>query len=98
MRYTAPPRWFRRGESVLRRVQWAGLVVLVFAVAPWAATASQQGVIVSKKWQAMDACAKHAQTTFPDFTPEANAKREALLQACLAGQNLPPREQLSPRQ
>ena len=76
----------------------AMLVGIVFAGAPAAAIASQQGVIVNKKWQVMDLCTKNAQKTFPDFTPEASAQREALLQACLAGQNLPPREPMPPRQ
>ena len=34
---------------------------------------------------------QQAQIAFPDFTPEANAKREARLKDCLAAQNLPPR-------
>jgi hypothetical protein len=59
------------------------------------AWASQQGVIVLRNWKAMDSCTQKAHTAFPDYTAEANAKRDAALQACLAGQNLPPREPLS---
>lgn len=67
-----------------------GLAVLVLA--PAAAGASQQGVVAMKKWKAMDLCATQAQAAFPDFTAEANARREAMLKECLAAQNLPPRE------
>ena len=56
------------------------------------AHATQQGIVVEQKWKAMDKCTKVAQTAFPDFTPEANAKRDAKLKECLAGQNLPPRQ------
>ena len=61
-----------------------------------AAQASQPGVQTLKNWRAMDLCAKQAQAAFPDFTPEANAQREARLKECLAGQNLPPREPAGP--
>jgi hypothetical protein len=56
-----------------------------------AAQASQQGIVTLQKWKASDLCAKKAQQAFPDFTPEANAKREAQLKACLEQQALPPR-------
>lgn len=67
---------------------------LALALAP-AAHASQQGVIVLKKWKQMDVCTQKAQEAFPDHTSEGNAKREAKLRECLAGQNLPPREPLA---
>ena len=73
----------------------AFLAILVLA--PAAALASQQGVTVLQKWKMSDKCTQQAQAAFPDFTPEANAKREAKLQECLAGQNLPPR-QVAPQQ
>jgi hypothetical protein len=53
---------------------------------------SGQGLAAMQKWKAMDKCAIEAQHAFPDFTTEANAKRDAKLKECLAGQNLPPRE------
>jgi len=58
-----------------------------------AATAqgSQQGIQVIKNWKSADNCAKKAQQAFPDFTPEANAKRDAQLKLCLQQGNLPPR-------
>jgi len=70
-------------------------LILILGLAPAAAMASQQGVVATKNWQTMDRCAKEAQTAFPDFTAESNAKREAKEKDCLAGQNLPPREPLS---
>ena len=42
------------------------------------------------------ACAKQAQTAFPDFSADANAKREARLKDCLNANNLPPREPAAP--
>ena len=68
----------------------AALFALVLL--PAAALASQQGVVVVQKWKLSDKCAQQAQAAFPDFTPEANAKRDAKLKECLAGNNLPPRE------
>lgn len=75
------------------------LTIALFAVAfAPAALASQPGIVAMKNWKTMDHCAQQAQMAFPDFTAESNAKRDAQLKACLAGQNLPPREPLSPPQ
>ncbi len=70
--------------------------LLVLALAPASARASQQGIVVTKNWKVMDQCAKEAQTAFPDFTEESNAKRAAKEKECLAGKNLPPREPSAP--
>ena len=84
-RYT-PPRCRRcRFGTPMHRIA-AALVALLLI--PAAALASQQGVVVVQKWKMSDKCTQQAQAAFPDFTPEANAKREANL----AAQNLPPRE------
>jgi len=66
--------------------------LLALLLIPAAASASQQGVVVVQKWKMADKCTAQAQAAFPDYTPEANAKREAKLKECLNGQNLPPRE------
>jgi hypothetical protein len=71
--------------------------LLALLLIPAAASASQQGVVVVQRWKMADKCTQAAQAAFPDFTPEANAKREAKLKECLNGQNLPPRE-LPPHQ
>jgi hypothetical protein len=55
------------------------------------AQATQQGVVVLKRWQAEDICTKTAQKAFPEFTAESNAKRDKALQDCIANQQLPPR-------
>jgi hypothetical protein len=68
------------------------VLLFAFVLLPAAALASQQGVVVVQKWKLSDKCAQQAQAAFPDFTPEANAKRDAKLKECLAGNNLPPRE------
>ncbi len=60
------------------------------------AQATGQGTMALQKWKTMDVCAKQAQTAFPDFSPEANTKREAKLKDCLNFNNLPPREPASP--
>lgn len=65
---------------------------LILALGALPAAASQQGVIAMKNWKSMDLCAKQAQAAFPDFTAEANAKRDAKMKDCLEGKNLPPRE------
>ncbi len=69
-------------------------LVFLVALAP-AALASQQGVLVTNNWKAMDRCAKQAQAAFPDFTAEANAKRDAKLKECLGAADLPPRAPLT---
>jgi hypothetical protein len=68
------------------------IVALALTLACSPAMATQQGVIAMKNWKIMDQCAKAAQTAFPDFTAESNAKRDAKEKECLEGKNLPPRE------
>jgi len=68
------------------------MALLILALVPGAALASQQGMTVTKNWRAMDQCARDAQAAFPDFTEEANAKRAAKEKECLEGKNLPPRQ------
>ena len=81
----------------MNRVGIACLILVpLVALAP--ARASQQGVVAMKNWKTMDLCSKEAQTAFPDFTADAQAKRDAKLKECLAGKNLPPREPLAPGQ
>jgi hypothetical protein len=55
------------------------------------AAATQQGVAAMAKWKTMDICAKQAQAAFPDFTADAESKRDAMLKQCLESNNLPPR-------
>jgi hypothetical protein len=74
------------------------IALLILALGPAAAQATQQGVLVMKNWRTMDQCAKEAQAAFPDFTAESNAKRDAKEKECLAGRNLPPREPHAPGQ
>jgi hypothetical protein len=56
-----------------------------------AVQASSPGNQTMKNFKQMDRCAKEAQQAFPDFTTEAQAKRDAKLKECLASRNLPPR-------
>jgi hypothetical protein len=58
--------------------------------------ADAQGNAVMQKWKASDKCARQAQAAFPDFTPDANARRDARLRECLEGGRLPPRELSTP--
>jgi hypothetical protein len=70
----------------------------VFVLIAGSAHATGQGTTAIQKWKTADACAKQAQTAFPDFTPDANAKRDAKLKDCLNANNLPPREPAAPAQ
>lgn len=72
------------------------LTLLVLILAPAAAWASQQGIVVTKNWKTMDKCAQEAHAAFPDHTAESNEKRAAKEKECLAGKNLPPREVPAP--
>jgi hypothetical protein len=75
------------------------ILALLLVFAPGAAQAiSQQGVGVMRNWKTGDTCAKQAQSAFPDFTPEANAKRDAKLKECLETNHLAPREPGTPGQ
>ena len=58
--------------------------------------ASQQGQVVLNNWKAADKCAKQAQAAYPDYSAEANAKRDAKLKDCLNAGNLTPRQPLAP--
>ena len=69
----------------------AAALVLLCLIASAAAQASQPGNQTLKNFKVMDQCAKEAQQAFPDFTTEAQAKRDAKLKECLASKNLPPR-------
>ena len=72
------------------------ILALLLALAPGAARATQQGVVVTQKWKTMDVCAKQAQTAFPDYSADSQAKRDAKLKECLQGNSLPPRDPLAP--
>jgi hypothetical protein len=65
------------------------------ALLPSAAMASAQGLQVMRKWQQADKCAAQAHAAFPDYNPQANAKRDAMLEDCLNRQDLPPRQDLA---
>jgi hypothetical protein len=67
------------------------LLLLLFAPAVAQANSGPGNAVIGK-WKAVDRCAKLAQKAFPDYTPEANAKRDATLKQCLDGSNLPPRD------
>ena len=79
----------------MNRAAIALFVLLLFIPA---ARATQQGIVAMKNWKSMDSCAREAQIAFPDFTPEATAKREAKLKECLGQRNLPPRDPFSTSQ
>jgi hypothetical protein len=71
------------------------LLVLVFLLAPISARATQQGQTALRSWKVMDACARQAQTAYPEFSADSNAKRDAKLKECLNANGLPPREPLA---
>jgi hypothetical protein len=69
----------------------AGALFVIACVPVAAHATSGQGLTAMSRWKSMDSCAVQAQRAYPDFTAESNAKRDAKLKECLAGQNLPPR-------
>ena len=77
----------------MNRLGYLIAALLLFA---GAAQASQQGQVVLNNWKAADKCAKQAQAAYPDYSAEANAKRDAKLKECLNAGNLAPRRTLSP--
>jgi nitrogen fixation protein FixH len=77
----------------MNRLGYLIAALLLFA---GAAEASQQGQVVLNNWKAADKCAKQAQAAYPDYSAEANAKRDAKLKECLNSGNLAPRQTLSP--
>jgi hypothetical protein len=73
-----------------------GFLIAALLLFAGAAEASQQGQVVLNNWKAADKCAKQAQAAYPDYSVEANAKRDAKLKECLNASNLAPRQPLSP--
>lgn len=67
-----------------------------FVLAAAGAGATQQGQTALRGWKQMDVCAKQAQTAYPEFSAESNAKRDAALQECLNAHSLPPRQPAAP--
>jgi hypothetical protein len=61
---------------------------------PLSVSATQQGETALRSWRSMDSCARQAQTAYPDFNAESNAKRDAKLKECLNANGLPPRAPL----
>jgi hypothetical protein len=80
------------------------LAVLLLAalLLPGPAAADANWKRSSAVWKQMDTCTRNARKQFPDFTAEANAKREAARQNCLRSANLPsdiePEPQQQPQQ
>jgi hypothetical protein len=72
------------------------LLAAVFLLSPLSARATQQGQTALRSWKVMDACARQAQTAYPEFSADSNAKRDAKLKECLNVNGLPPREPLAP--
>ena len=77
-----------------RVIPMLALYFVLMPSVPQAASLQASGVMGN--WKTGDNCAKQAQAAFPDYTPEANAKRDAKLKECLEANRLAPRESLSP--
>jgi hypothetical protein len=77
-------------------MRWLAFLSAALLLVTETASATQQGALVQAYWKAADKCAKQAQAAYPDFTAEANAKRDAQLKQCLSNGNLAPRQPLSP--
>jgi hypothetical protein len=82
---------------MIRRMAIA--VVIAGATLPAAVhAATLQGEQTMKRWAISDKCAQQAQRRFPDYTAEAQAKRNQAYEQCLDSQNLPPRDLPAPGQ
>ncbi len=89
-RRIATGRELRRGKIKLPIV-WLAFAAAAGLSAPAAEAATAQATTAMRNWKTMDTCARQAQAAFPDFSPGANAKRDAALQNCLNANRLPPR-------
>jgi muramoyltetrapeptide carboxypeptidase LdcA involved in peptidoglycan recycling len=83
---------------MIRRVGFAAFIAAALLLPAVANAVTQQGIQTLRRWGLSDKCAQQAQRQFPDYTAEAQAKRNLALQQCLANQNLPPRELPTPQQ
>lgn len=71
------------------------LGALALALLPVRAVAfSSNGQAMMGRWAQSDKCAASARRQFPDYTPEANAKRDRAMQQCLASNFDPPKGDL----
>lgn len=70
------------------------LLAAALVLSSGGAKATQQGQTALRGWKQMDNCARQAQAAYPEFTADANAKRDAKLKDCLNIYNLPPRQPL----
>jgi hypothetical protein len=75
--------------------RFALLLAAAFVISSVGAQATQQGQTALSNWKRMDNCAKQAQAAHPEYSAEANAKRDAKLKECLNANSLPPRQPLS---
>lgn len=74
------------------------LALALPALAPQRAEADANWKQSNAVWRAMDKCTRDAQKRFPDYTREANGKREAYRQQCLRSANLPGEADPPPQQ
>jgi hypothetical protein len=80
----------------MRKVAFALIVLGLSAGVCGAAFAQVQNI--ETNWKNADQCAKDALSKFPDYTPEANAKREEFRRACLRSHSLPAPDTPIPQQ
>jgi hypothetical protein len=67
----------------------AALLLLAAPLLPEPAAADGNWKTSSAVWKQMDTCTRNARKQFPDYTADANAKREVARQKCLRAGNLP---------
>ena len=70
-------------------------VIMALTISGSAMAVTMNGNAMMQRWNASDRCAAQAQKQFPDYTPEANAKRDNAMKQCLANGYLPPRQDLN---
>jgi hypothetical protein len=80
----------------MRKAAVALIVLLLSVGFAGAAFAQAQGL--QNGWKTADHCAQDAFAKYPDYTPEANAKREEFRRACLRNHEIAAPDQPQPQQ
>lgn len=73
--------------ALVGRLAWLALAVA--SLLPLSAAADVNQKNANAAWRQADRCGHEAFVKYPDYTTEANAKREAARRACLREHRLP---------
>lgn len=74
----------------MTRLGVAAMMLALAAVPAFAGSQEQQTSF--RLWKLEDNCQRQARQQYPDYTAESNAKRAQAARKCIAGNNLPARQ------